>query len=94
MILATVAANRGRRRGRHGGDGDAGTECALRRRGTHRQQPADLRRAESILRQIADGSPGTGLRRLAEEIGLTGLTDGPPDRRLGLALNRIARKAT
>ncbi|MET8563587.1 hypothetical protein ABZV75_24495 [Streptomyces flaveolus] len=33
------------------------------------------------------------LRRLAEQIGLTGSTDGPPDRRLGLALNRIARKA-
>ncbi|MGW0777253.1 CHAT domain-containing protein [Streptomyces sp. NPDC002835] len=33
---------------------------ALRRRGTHRQQHADLDRAEAILRKVAEDSAGTG----------------------------------
>ncbi|MEW2283662.1 CHAT domain-containing protein [Streptomyces sp. NPDC047841] len=39
---------------------------ALGRRGTHRRGAEDLRRAEAILRQVADGSPGAGpIRQLA-----------------------------
>ncbi|MEV5173445.1 hypothetical protein AB0L10_20690 [Streptomyces flaveolus] len=50
--------------------------------------------AAAALAEHVESAVDVHLRRLAEEIGLTGPTDGPPDRRLGLALNRIARKAT
>ncbi|MGW2774504.1 hypothetical protein ACWC4C_18625 [Streptomyces olivaceoviridis] len=50
--------------------------------------------AAAALAEHVESAVDVHLRRLAEEIGLTGLADGPPDRRLGLALNRIARKAT
>ncbi|MEV5148312.1 hypothetical protein AB0L14_28960 [Streptomyces sp. NPDC052727] len=40
------------------------------------------------LESVVDVHP----RRPAEEIGLTRSTDGPADRRPGLALNRIARQ--
>ncbi|CAM5457249.1 hypothetical protein [Streptomyces canarius] len=50
--------------------------------------------AAAALAEHVESAVDVHLRRLAEEIGFTALADGPPNRRLGLALNRIARKAT
>ncbi|MET8770597.1 hypothetical protein [Streptomyces sp. NPDC004658] len=50
-------------------------------------------RAAAALAEHVEAAVDVHVRRLAEEIGLAGLTDGPADRCLGRALNRIARKA-
>lgn len=52
-----------------------------------------VRRTAAALADLVEAAVDVHLRRLAEELSLTEMPGDPPDRRLGLAVTRIARKS-